>query len=806
MTMSAFWKCGAAIASLAGAMPAWAQDTAPANDDTGISDIIVTAQRRSEPLQRAAVAVDVVSSEALLQAGVSKATDLAALVPSLQISSAGGSTTSFYIRGVGAFTANSYSDAAVAFNYDGVYVSRPAASSGVFYDLERVEVLKGPQGTLYGRNATGGAINVLPAKPKLGEFSGFANAGYGNYGALNLQGAVNVPISATAALRFAGSLIDRKGYMSDGTDDDKGDAARLQLLLEPSDIFSIRLAGDYYHQHGKGAGASFSANSAFNPFTGTYSAAPSGLSTATGAFDPLSAVFLSHTFSGLPGRTLTALPGQPKVDNTTWGINAELNWKSPLGTFTLIPAYREFKENVTAAGGGFTTVTRDTDRQFSVEARLASDSDDRLSWVLGGFYYHDTVDAPDFRVLMQVLDSFQVYQLKTESVAGFARLSYKVTDRFRFVAGGRYTRDHRSMDGTADVILDVCTAPTHSCPGAPLLPFASSVANTAQQLGLISVNLGNTVFIQPANPAAANTIFLRGITAINQSRSDGQFTYRLGAEFDAGPQSLLYATYETGFRSGGFAFAAFKPTFGPEKIEAWTIGSKNRFFDNRLQLNVEAFLWKYKDQQVTHLGPDPQLGVSFFTENIGRSTNKGFEVELQYQPNKKIRFFADAQYLRARLNSFAYQVPAVSGGNPSPPPNTACAVTPPAAFTPTSTYGVNCSGRSAFRSPEWTINFGAEKTFRIGDFEIVANASTHYQSANFIGFEFLADQLQPSYWMSNASLTFQPALPSWSVTAYINNIENKRRANLGYYNDPTSTYAKVYSAPQTYGVRINYEF
>jgi iron complex outermembrane receptor protein len=147
----------------------------------GIADIIVTAQRRSENLQKAAIAVSAVTGDTLVQQSITQANDLTRVVPALQVAPAA-SFTQIYLRGVGTFGANAFAEQGVAFNLDGVYLSRPAAPAGLFYDLERVEVLKGPQGTLYGRNATGGAVNVITAKPKLGETSGYINAEYRRHG------------------------------------------------------------------------------------------------------------------------------------------------------------------------------------------------------------------------------------------------------------------------------------------------------------------------------------------------------------------------------------------------------------------------------------------------------------------------------------------------------------------------------------------------------------------------------------------------------------------------------------------------
>ena len=233
-----------------------AGDQPPPQEPTAgqLQDIVVTAQRRAENLQRAAIAATAVSGDLLREAGVSNPRALTTLVPALQVSSANGPYSNFYLRGVGNYNGNSLSEAAVAFNYDGVFIGRPSSTTGFFYDLERVEVLKGPQGTLYGRNATGGAINVIPRRPDL-NFSAEASAEYGNYDAVRLDAAINVPLAANAALRASGIVVRHDGYMDDGTDDQKDYGGRLQLRLDATPDLKLVVGLDYFHQAGNGIGS-----------------------------------------------------------------------------------------------------------------------------------------------------------------------------------------------------------------------------------------------------------------------------------------------------------------------------------------------------------------------------------------------------------------------------------------------------------------------------------------------------------------------------------------------------------------------
>ncbi len=171
----------------------------------GLEEVVVTAQRREENLQKAAVPVSAVSGSTLTEQSVTQAADLTRLVPSIQIAPAA-SLTQIYLRGVGTFGANAFAEQGVAFNLDGVYLSRPAAPAALFYDLERIEVLKGPQGTLYGRNASGGAVNVITAKPQLAESGGFLTAEYGNFDTFKASGAVNLPVGDASAVPVLGPV------------------------------------------------------------------------------------------------------------------------------------------------------------------------------------------------------------------------------------------------------------------------------------------------------------------------------------------------------------------------------------------------------------------------------------------------------------------------------------------------------------------------------------------------------------------------------------------------------------------------
>jgi iron complex outermembrane recepter protein len=208
---------------------------------------------REETAQRAAIAISTVSGAAITEANVTRPGGLTDLVPALQATDDTGPYSIFYVRGVGNFAANALSDPALLFNFDGVAASR-AGTSGFFYDLDRVEVLKGPQGTLYGRNATGGAINVISKAPVLGELGGDASIQYGNFSASREDVALNLPMGDVAAVRLAVFHVKHDGYMDDGTESQDDTGARLTFLVAPTDTLRIKLVADYFHQGGDQAG------------------------------------------------------------------------------------------------------------------------------------------------------------------------------------------------------------------------------------------------------------------------------------------------------------------------------------------------------------------------------------------------------------------------------------------------------------------------------------------------------------------------------------------------------------------------
>lgn len=360
------------------------------------------------------------------------------------------------MRGVGNFNGNALSDPAIAFNFDGVYIGRPSSTSGFFYDIDRVEVLKGPQGTLYGRNATGGAINVISQKPVLGQYSGDASVAYGNYSAVRADGDVNIPMGDDAALRAAASYVRHDGYMKDGTDDQDDLGGRLSFRWEPSKAVSVNLVADYFHQGGKGVGGT---------------PVQLGIDGRPGFLSPAGQAFTAAQPDLLLGQAFTPFSTRPHLNDSYWGISSTIDWRTPIGTVTLVPAWRDSSLNFLSDTPGFYLWQREHDRQGSLEARLTSGDEHPLRYLLGAFYYNETNEVPQFYVNQQANVNLDTYKQSDENEAVFGRLTYAVTHDFRLSVGARYTYETKDLSGSLSGDLRPCVLAT-GCPGASPIPLS----------------------------------------------------------------------------------------------------------------------------------------------------------------------------------------------------------------------------------------------------------------------------------------------------------------------------------------------
>lgn len=813
------------VPQIAVGQEAEAEQQAQARSDNAI---IVTAQRREESLQDAAIPIVAATGEQLVQAGVNDVTGLNKIAPSLNIVNQAGSATSFFIRGVGNFNNNNLSDPAVAFNFDGVYVARPSATAA-FLDVERVEVLKGPQGTLYGRNATGGAINVIPVRPQLGEFGGFVQAGYGNYDAYDISGAINAPLGESAALRISATVNGHDGYFSDGTGDAENFALRGQFYAELGPVVDVRLVGEYATKGGVGPGTNVLGIYELTPNiflpagapttipNYTYSDAPANVAEPfTGLYAPQAQAYFQQ-FGVPPLFTTSDGALYPSIDDEVWGVHAEVNVDLGDATVTVIPAYRSQKlSNVYGTGVFQGALQNETAEQYSIEARIAGEAGP-IDYVAGLFYFNeDTTFQSAFN--QWAFAAYAEAEASTESWAAFARASFNVTDSFRIVGGIRYTEDIKSIDAQQPTLTAICLVDGFpDCTTLPAIPNGLTIEESIAALdpalfvsGLtpLDVPLGTAVpyiadFTQPA-------IMIAGLTTVQDENSFDRITWRGAIEYDITPDNLIYASFESGYRSGGFNITFGREAYGPEFLDAYTIGSKNIFFDGLLQLNIEGFIWKYRDQQSSHLGLD-LLGVNaFFTENIGRSTLQGFDIDFLIAPTRTTTITGNVQYLDANNDEYVTDVPDLNEADTLGfiTPVTGCPFTNSSVdtiFGPTPTYAVDCSGTRPLNAPEWSFNLGLEQVIDLGDFELVANVLGRFRSNRELNATYMPTSGSGEDLTADASLTLRPYDERWFITAYVRNLtDNDVLTN--YQIAGNNVVSASYEPPRTYGVRAGIEF
>ena len=770
-------------------------DSSAAQPTQGLGEIIVTAQRRAESSQRAAVAVDVVQGADLVKAGITQIDRLNEQVPALTVEPTSTGNLIF-IRGIGNFTVTPNSDPASAFNYDGVYIGRPTGTTGVFFDLDRVEVLKGPQGTLYGRNATGGAINVLPVQPRMGELSGYASVSYGRYDAVVAEGAINAPLGQDGAVRVSAMRSTHDGYFRDGTSDENQTSARIQMKAKLTPELTARISFDYSRTGGIGTSVTYLGNYNYVPAAGAYVFKPSNLSLAEGILTSAAQSFRQTVNAGPAGRKLDPLIIAPFQRNDFYGSNAQIDWQTGIGTVTIVPAWRHAGLNFLSTAGSFAYRNREQDEQYSIEARLVGKRIGLFDYQLGGFFYRETIDA-NTRLTTSASLTLLNQRFRTDSFAPFGRVTANLSDRLRLVGGARYTRDHKTFFGTTisgTIVCQLRMAGVATCPSAPLFPLV----DTPAQLPFAFPAAGG-----PPQPLLVNGI-PTGAVAVRVDRLDDsrltntRTTYRGAVEFDVAPRSLAYASVESGYRSGGFSAATGFETYQPEYITAYTIGSKNRFFDNRVQFNVEAFWWDYRNQQISAVRLDLAGRTANITQNIGKARIRGIEADGRVLVTPTTLLSADVQYLDAKNKSFSY-----TAQNSGVPPLTGCPVTLNVAAN---NYTINCAGFPSYNSPKWTISLAAQQTFNVGDYKIVFGADTQYRGRRYAGFLYLAQENLPSVWRTDAQASFGPANDRWSVSAFIRNIEDHRTPVYESTQPIANALITGTTAPRTYGVRASAKF
>lgn len=717
-------------------------DQATSDAESPLGDIVVTAQRRSESQQRAAISVTARTGDQLLTQGVNSIQQLSSVAPALQITPATGTYTWFAVRGVSNTGANAFADPAVAVNLDGVYLATPTVLEGLLYDLDRVEILKGPQGTLYGRNATAGAINIITKQPDF-DFGGDATLEVGNFASVFGQGALNVPVTDGIAIRFAGMGSKRDGYFSDGTSDSNLVAGRVSLLFKPSDNFRFVVIGDFADQRGRGTGSTV-------------------IKDCGGA-----QCYVGGVWTGLADQSAAFAPIAPKshktyLNNNYRGVSTQLQWDNPLGTLTMIGAHRWSDVDYYTHTTGILISEQQKPEATSFEARLASRGEGLIRWLVGTYYLDTTMRS---RSVSEngAGRSFGDQRTYTGGTAwaGFGQLTIAPTETLRLVGGLRYTTEKK-------------------------------FSRTQRY------NVLNTVGPDPIIPLTPTSA---PIYSVDESHRWNSATWKLGVEWDVGTRSLLYANASTGFKAGGFfSGPPGNDSYAPEKVTAYVAGSKNRFLNNTLQVNAELFYLDYRDQQISYTKIVGAASVSV-TENAGRLTAKGAEVEVNWFPLRNTQLGANVQYLDTEYNSLVYFTP-------SPPAaQSLCELTP---GQPGGTTRVNCNGLDALQSPKWSMTGSIDQTVPLANGgKMIARANVLYETERYNHISYVPTTISPANARLDLSLTYEAPGGAWRVTAYGRNVTDT--VTPTYILPPpgfnqNAAFVAVLKPPRTYGLRVQGKF
>lgn len=597
--------CGAATVIMAAPFPALAQDaaqsSAPAEASAApsLQEIVVTARRRAENLQKVPIAVSVLSGAELSRQNIVSPVDLSAHVPSLSVfnSSVMRDSAIYSIRGQG--QAFGGSEPAVI-----TYVAEVptiTVGPGYLFDLENVQVLKGPQGTLFGRNTTGGAVLLQPTKPGK-EFGGYVAATAGDYNLRRIEGGVNVPLIADKVLtRFSMDLNSRDGYTKDVLNGREYDARnykafRFSLILRPVDGLENYTLIDYTKSDGTMGGSHI------------FSLKPGGLTST--AFPGLAAYFEQQKSYGPRLTALDAIDDYQKIRSfgatniTTWEVSDTLTVKNVFG-------YRLFKyntmddvdgtpfpiiQNVPQPFWGSGATTQPSTRSISEELQLQGKAfDDRLNWITGVYYERRRPEGNDNKDLITQfgLSPFVLQALKRDSSrAAFAQGTYEVAPGLKVTGGLRYTKDKREQTSSNYLGTPaVCT-------------FAVPVPNCV----------------------------------ITQNAEFDAFSWNVSVDYQVTPRTLVYATTRRGYKSGGFNAQASNPDdkiFGPEYVTDYEVGVKSDFAIGSVpgRLNFDLFRGNFRDLQVNGAIFDAASGQALtVTANAGRGYIQGAEIEGTIQP------------------------------------------------------------------------------------------------------------------------------------------------------------------------------
>jgi iron complex outermembrane receptor protein len=598
-----------------------------------LEEVVVTAQKRAQSMQDVPIAVSAFNQEALTEANLFDLASVAQLTPGLTIQSHSQARQQIYIRGIGSNTQGASNDASVVSFIDEVYIGRSGGTVFDLFDLERVEVLRGPQGTLYGKNAIGGAVNYITTKPT-DDFYAKAELSAGDLDFLNAKALVSGPLSDTVAGKLSLSYRERDGYTDSlFHDEETGNVDRYGmrggLRFLPSDTVEINLSADY-------------SEADESPVGRYHGDDPNQTYTAAGrAYDKKAYEDPYTTFSNLPGFQ--------EAEN--WGTSLRVDWDIDIGTFTSLTAYRESEVDYQIEIGYWSTEVppglpdswnsaHESAEQFSQEFRLTGTAfDDNLDWVTGFYYLNEDVSRETaLRVFVAAIEDIpslgvasSEQENETNSYSIFADGTYHFTDNLSLTAGARYTYEKKDVHqvGVAPLVVD------HS---------------------------------------------IEQDYDVETDESWDAFTPRLSLNWNVTDSAMLFFSAAEGFKSGGFdgspasgPVAAATP-FDPEEALQLEIGAKTDWLDNTLRLNLAVYSIDYQDLQVQQRVPafpgDP-IGI-VITQNAAEASIDGAELEFTWAPLDGLEISGNYAYMDATYDEYLEPDGSDNAGNtlPRAPENT----------------------------------------------------------------------------------------------------------------------------------------
>ncbi|HEY0959743.1 MAG TPA: TonB-dependent receptor, partial [Novosphingobium sp.] len=721
------------------APPASESGSAASDANIGIQEIVVTAQKRAESAQKVPIAISAFSADAISERAVGNISQLSGLSPSVNLDAGtpfSGSTAvlSAFIRGMGSDDFAFNIDPGVGIYVDGVYLARTVGANQDLLDVERVEILKGPQGTLFGRNTIGGAISIVTRNPG-DEFRFKGDVTAGSFNLLQARGTADLPIAENLTSSVTFGIKNRKGYVEripfrdplvtntasytsfpssgfDTSSREGGDNSwnlRGKLRWRAGDI-TLTISGDYTRENSSGlantllttvpnvpgpfAGTSNLPGTGFDPtqttgflFAGLYNFCIGATSAQIAARNaqamcgvrgtqfnttlrqqPLASVNVdgnpNNNLLPYDNRFLTGdidksyATGNSFSDLSNWGLAGTLEWPiAPNVTLKSITAYRElhWKSGMDADGTplNFLQLSFEMNQwQVSQELQLlGSLLDDKLKFVLGGYYFKEKGDLHDYVTFAEgLLQVDGPNQLETENYAFFGQLDYRPIDLISVTLGGRYTHESKFFEG-GQQDLNGFNYKLFGCSDAqgnitPNGPFPLAPVTCQQGLS----------YPDPTNP-------LRVYAPGMNRQVFNNFSPKVGVQLHPTDKVMIYGSWSKGYKTGGWTTRLTNPQltaqpFGPEKATTWELGLKSTLLDNRLQFNLAAFTTAYKGIQLNF-----QQGTSPTIRNAGDARIKGIEVEVVAAPVRNLTINGSVGYIDAYYTSVLPGVVAVSGPN-----------------------------------------------------------------------------------------------------------------------------------------------